>query len=145
MALRRKNKNSKLELLGQVELFRHCRKTDLGRIAALVDEVEAPQGKMLTREGELGWEAFVVAEGEATARRGNRKVATIGPGSIIGEMSLLDRGPRTATVTADTNMHLLVLSSRALSQLLEEVPAVGRRILSGMAERMRELERSATH
>ena len=145
MALRRKSKDTKLELLGQVELFRHCRKTDLSRIAALVDEVEAPQGKTLTREGELGWEAFVVAEGQATARRGNRKLATIGPGSIIGEMSLLDRGPRTATVTADTDMHLLVLSSRALSQMLDEVPAVGRRILSGMAERMRELERSVAH
>jgi len=145
VALRRKSKDTKLELLGQLELFSHCRKTDLARIAALVDEVEAPQGKTLTREGELGWEAFVVAEGQATARRGSRKVATIGPGSIIGEMSLLDRGPRTATVTAETDMHLLVLSSRALSQLLDEVPSVGRRILSGMAERMRELERSPAH
>lgn len=145
MALRRKSKDTKLELLGQVELFRHCRKTDLSRIAALVDEVEAPQGKTLTREGEPGWEAFVVAEGQATARRGGRKVATIGSGSIIGEMSLLDGGPRTATVTADTDMHLLVLTSRSLSQLLDEVPSVGRRILSGMAERMRDLERSAAH
>ena len=145
MALRRKSKDTKLELLGQVELFRHCRKTDLSRIAALVDEVEAPEGKTLTREGEPGWEAFVVAEGQATARRSGRKVAPIGSGSIIGEMSLLDGGPRTATVTADTDMHLLVLTSRSLSQLLEEVPSVGRRILSGMAERMRDLERSAAH
>ena len=145
MALRRKSRDRKLELLGRVELFRHCRKTDLARIATLVDEVEAPEGKTLTREGELGWEAFVVAEGRATARRGSRKVATIGPGAIIGEMSLLDRGPRTATVTADCDMLLLVLSSRAFSQLLAEGPAVGRRILSGMAERMRELERSPAH
>ena len=145
MALRRKSKDTKLALLREVELFSHCRKTDLVRIAALVDEIEAPKGKTLTREGEPGWEFFVVAEGRATARRGRQTVGTIGPGSFIGEMSLVDQGPRTATVTADTDMHLLVLSSRSFSQLLDEVPDVRRRILSAMAERLRELERSPAH
>jgi CRP/FNR family transcriptional regulator, cyclic AMP receptor protein len=143
MALRRKD--AKLTLLSEVNLFRHCSKSELRRIASLTDEIDAPQGKTLTREGEPGWECFVIAEGEATARRGGRKVGTIGPGSCIGEMSLLDQGPRTATVIADTDMRLLVLSSRSFSSLIDDVPKVGRRILSVMAERMRELERSPTH
>ena len=145
MALRRKSKDQKVRLLGEVTLFKPCRKGELVRIASLVDEIEAPQGKTLTREGEPGWEFFVVAEGRATARRGGRKIGEIGPGSFFGEMSLLDQGPRSATVTADTDMHLLVLSSRSFSSLMDEVPAVGRRILAGMAERVRAAERAPTH
>jgi CRP-like cAMP-binding protein len=145
LAFRRKSKDAKMALLGNVSLFRHCRKRELARIAALVDEIEAPEGKTLTREGEPGWEFFVVAEGRATARRGGRRVGEIEPGSFFGEMSLLDRGPRTATVTADTDMHLLVLSSRSFSSLMDEMPSVAQRVLSGMAERLRVAEREPTH
>ena len=145
MAFRRKSKDAKIRLLGDVTLFSRCTKGELNRIAALADEIEAPEGKVLTREGESGWEFFVVAAGTATARRGNRKVATIGPGSFFGEMALIDQGPRSATVTADTDMHLLVLSSRSFSELLDEVPTVGRRVLAGMAERLRAAERAPTH
>jgi CRP/FNR family transcriptional regulator, cyclic AMP receptor protein len=60
-------------------------------------------------------------------------------------MSLLDEGPRSATVTADTDMHLLVLSSRSFSSLIDEVPVVARRILRGMAERLRASEEAPTH
>jgi len=134
-----------VRLLGDVALFRLCTRRELDRIASLAEEIEAPEGKVLTREGEPGWEFFVVAEGHATAHRGSRKVATIGPGSFFGEMSLLDEGPRSATVTADTDMHLLVLSSRSFSQLIDEVPAVARRILRGMAERLRDSEQAPTH
>ncbi len=145
MALRRKSKDTKVKLLSEVTLFKPCRKGELVRIASLVDEIEAPKGKTLTREGDSGWEFFVVAEGKATARRGGRKVGEIGPGSFFGEMSLLDQGPRTATVTAETDMHLLVLSSRSFSSLMEEVPSVAKRILAGMAERVRAAERAPTH
>jgi CRP/FNR family cyclic AMP-dependent transcriptional regulator len=145
MALRRKSKDAKLQLLGDVTLFKPCRKKELAQIASLVDEVEAPRGKTLTREGEPGWECFIVAEGTATARRGGRKVGEIGPGSFFGEMSLLDQGPRTATVTADTDMHLLVLSSRSFSMLMSDVPSVAQRILAGMAERVRASENAPTH
>ena len=145
MAFRRKSRDAKVALLGDVALFRLCTKRELSRIASLAEEVEAPAGKTLTQEGEPGWEFFVVAHGTATARRGNRKVATIGPGSFFGEMSLLDQGPRSATVTADTDMHLLVLSSRSVSSLIDEVPSVARRILQGMAERLRDSESAPTH
>lgn len=143
--LGRPSKDTKIELLRGVELFNRCRKGDLARIASLADVIECPAGKTLTREGESGWEFFVVVDGQATARRGGRKVGTIGRGSFLGEMSLLDQGPRTATVTADSDMQLLVLSSRSFSQLIDEVPSVGRRIMAGMAERLRALERTPTH
>ena len=87
----------------------------------------------------------MVVEGTATATRRGRKVATIGPGSFFGELALLDQGPRAATVTADTDMQLLVLTSRAFSTLLHETPSVSRGILRGMAERLRSAENAPTH
>jgi CRP/FNR family cyclic AMP-dependent transcriptional regulator len=145
MSSRRQGRDAKIRLLGGVALFSPCAKHELRRIAGLVDEIEAPKGKTLAREGEYGAEFFVVVEGTAIATRRGRKLGTIGPGSFFGELALLDQGPRSATVTADTDMQLLVLTSRAFSSLLDDVPSVSRRILRGMAERLREAETALTH
>jgi CRP/FNR family transcriptional regulator, cyclic AMP receptor protein len=145
MAIRRQGRDAKIRLLSGVALFSPCRKHELKRIAALVDEIEAPKGKTLAREGDYGAEFFVVVEGTAIAKRRGRKVGTIGPGSFFGELALLDQGPRAATVTAETDMHLLVLTSRAFSSLVDDVPSVSRRILRGMAERLRAAENAPTH
>ena len=138
----RKSRDAKLELLGAVPLFRACSKRDLRRIASLAEEIEVSAGKVLTRQGQPGWEFFVIAEGEAKASMRGRGTVSLKRGSFFGEMSLLDGGPRTATVAAETDMHLLVLSSRSFSALIDEVPTVGRRVLQVMAERLREAERS---
>ena len=145
MAFARPKADAKIRLLSGVALFSPCAKHELKRIAALVDEIEVPKGKTLAREGALGSEFFVVVKGTATARRRGRKIGTIGPGSFFGELALIDQGPRVATVTADTDMQLLVLTSRAFSSLLDDVPSVSRRMLRGMAERLREAESAPTH
>jgi CRP/FNR family transcriptional regulator, cyclic AMP receptor protein len=145
MAFGRQGQDTKIRLLSGVGLFSPCAKHELRRIAALVDEMEAPKGRVLAQEGEPGNEFFVVVKGSATAKRRGRKVATMGPGSFFGELALLDQGPRAATVTADSEMHLLVLTSRSFSSLLEDVPSVSRRILCGMAERLRSAENAPTH
>jgi CRP/FNR family transcriptional regulator, cyclic AMP receptor protein len=145
MPFGRQTRDAKIRLLSRVALFSLCAKHELRKIAALVDEIEAPKGKTLVREGDRGAEFFVVVEGSATATRGGRKVATIGPGSFFGELALLDQGPRAATVTAETDMQLLVLTSRAFSGLLHDVPTVSRGILRGMGERLRSAESAPTH
>ena len=145
MAFRRQSRDAKIRLLSGVALFSTCAKHELRRIASLADEIEAPEGKTLAREGDTGAEFFVVVEGTATATRRGRKVGTIGPGSFFGELALLDQGPRAATVTADTDMQLLVLTSRAFFDLVDELPSVNRKILAGMAERLRAAERAPTH
>ncbi len=145
MAFGRQSRDAKIHLLSGVSLFSTCAKHELRRIAALVDEIDAPKGKTLAREGDTGAEFFVVVEGTATASRGGRRVATIGPGSFFGELALLDQGPRAATVTADTDMQLLVLTSRAFFDLVDDLPSVNRKILGGMAERLRSAERAPTH
>ncbi len=87
MRFRRKTKDAKIRLLGNVELFSACSKSELSRIASLVDEIEAPKGRVLTRQGEPGREAFVVAAGRGKATIDGKKVASLEPGAIFGEMS----------------------------------------------------------
>jgi CRP/FNR family transcriptional regulator, cyclic AMP receptor protein len=140
LSRRRKNKDAKVRLLSNISLFSACNKADLSRIASLVDEVEVPAGRVLTKQGEPGWECFVVVGGRAKANMRGRRSASLGPGSFFGEMSLLDQGPRSATVTAETDMHLLVLDSRSFFTMLEDVPAVTHRVMRGMAQRLREVE-----
>src|SRR3954447_13079487 len=138
---RGKTKDAKLELLGNIPLFAACTKRDLARIASLADEVDVAKGKVLTRQGEPGRECFVIAEGRAKATMRGRRSASMGPGAFFGEMSLLDQGPRSATVTAETDMQLLVLTSQGFWSLLRDVPVVAPRIMRVLAERLREAER----
>ena len=146
MAFRRKSKSSKVELLRGISLFSACSNRELGRIASLADEIDVPEGRVLTREGEPGREFFVVVDGRARATVGNRtKLDALGPGTSFGEMALLDEGIRAATVTAETDMHLLVIDSRSFSALIQEVPSVARKILRAMAQRLRVAEKEAAH
>ena len=145
MALRH-NRDAKVELLRGVSLFSACSKRELSRIASLADQIEVPKGKVLTREGEPGSEFFVVIKGQATVIVGKRgRIAPLGPGASFGEMSLLDQGPRTATVEAQTDMQLLVLDARSFSSLLADVPSVARKVLAAMAGRLRVAETETTH
>jgi CRP/FNR family cyclic AMP-dependent transcriptional regulator len=128
-----------------VRLFSTCSKRELARIASLVDEVDAPKGKVIVREGEPGRECFVITDGRARATIRGKGSATLGPGSFFGEMSLLDQGPRSATVTAETDLRLLVLGSREFSSLVNEVPTVAVRMMRGLAERLRASERRQPH
>jgi len=138
--LGRWSKDAKVELLGKVPLFSACSGRDLRRIAALADEIDVPEGKVLIRQGEPGSECFVIADGRAKATMRGSGSASLGPGDVVGEMSLLDQKPRSATVTASTDMHLLVLDSRSFSSLIDEVPLVARRIMAVLAGRIREAE-----
>jgi cAMP-dependent protein kinase regulator len=138
---RRRSKDRKVDLLRNVPLFSACTERELKRIASLVEEVEAPEGKVLMRQGRPGTEAFVIADGRAKASMRGRKSVWLGPGSCVGEMSLLDGRPRSATITAETPMRLLVLTSRDFSALLDDVPEVGRRIMKALAIRLRDAER----
>ena len=93
-----------IERLRGIDLFSQCTDKELEQIDALMTEVTLPEGKVLMREGEIGLEAFVIESGEAVVTRDGTELARRGPGMIVGEMALIDQGPRTATVTAATPM-----------------------------------------
>lgn len=138
-------KGGKVALLKNVSLFSACTNKELSKIASLAEEVEVPEGAILTQEGKPGREFFAIADGEAKVTLRGKKLNTLGPGSFFGEMSLLDQSPRAATVTANTPMKLLVLDARNFSTLLDQAPSVSRKILRGMAQRLRDLEKAPTH
>lgn len=136
-------KDSKLDHLAQVRLFSALSKKELTTIGRASDEVKVPAGKVLVEEDSPGHEFFLILEGTATVKRGGRKIATLGPGQYFGEMALLDRGPRSATVVADNDMTLLVLGQREFSGVLDEIPGVAHKLLGTMAARLREADSKA--
>ena len=136
-----KHKDPKLAALHALPLFAGCTQKELTQIASLGDVVTMPASRVLLKEGGHPDEAYVVVSGEAIVSRGEQEVARVGAGELLGEMSIVD-GPqsRTATVTAATEMDLLVFTPRAFSALLDAQPEVARHVASTSAERKRRLD-----
>lgn len=138
-------KHRKNDALSNVILFSGCDAKEIQQIASLATELEIPEGKVLAREGEPGREFYVILDGKADVEIGGKQVATLGPGDFFGEMALIDQGPRAATVTAGSDMEVAVLDPREFVSLIDEHPAVARKILKVMAGRLREAENAPTH
>ena len=126
-----------LERLGALPMFSGCSKQELRDVARIVDELHVEPGRVLMSQGDAGQEAFVIEEGTAEVVRDGQLLATVGPGSYVGELALIDAGPRSATVTATTPMRVLVIGTREFSTLLDEVPGLARRVLVSTARRLR--------
>jgi CRP-like cAMP-binding protein len=126
--------------LSKIWLFSTCSARELRTVQRALDEVTARAGTVLCEEGTIGREFFFIVEGRASVRRGGRKVALLGPGDYFGELALLDRRPRSATVSADTDMVLLHMNQRDFYGLLEEVPPLARKLLAAMADRLRDAD-----
>jgi CRP-like cAMP-binding protein len=127
--------------LRDVELFRYCDDRVLNDIAGLVSESEFAVGEELCREGEIGRQAFVILDGEAAVEISGARVGTLGPGQVVGEMALIDRGRRSATVTALSPMTVLTLSVLEFGSLLDAGGSPVREILMQLTARLREVER----
>lgn len=132
--------NAYLQHLAKVPLFSRCDKNELKAISRRVTELRFDPGRQLTREDGPGYEFFVIVSGKAKVTRGDTEVATLGPGDFFGEMSLLEKEPRTATVTVEEPMEALVIDGREFRSLLEEAPELTFKIMAGMAGRIRELD-----
>ena len=136
-------KKAYLEHLRNIPMFQSFSQKDLEKIAKAGDEVTMPAGSLIVDQGQMGREAFVVLDGTITVKRNGKKVATLGAGSIVGELSLLDHGPRTATATCETDCNLLVLSQRTFLGVVDDVPALSHKLLGALANRIRELDRQS--
>ena len=124
--------------LATVPLFAQCSRHDLAEIGRFVDEIDVPEGRELMAEGDVGHEAFVVVEGTATVTRAGETIAHVGPGAVVGEMALIDRVPRNASVTATSPMKLLVIGKREFSGLLDESRSFRESIMAALADRVRQ-------
>jgi CRP/FNR family transcriptional regulator, cyclic AMP receptor protein len=128
--------NSKVDLIRRVPLFSSASKAELAEIASIADEIDLPEGKTIIKEGDAGREFFVLIEGTADVERGGRKVASIGPGDFVGEIALIAKTPRNATITTTSPVRALVITDRAFRQLLDHSPQIQIGVLQALAERL---------
>ena len=128
--------NQKIDLIRKVPLFARCSRAELKEIALLADEIDLHEGKEMTREGAPGREFFVLLHGTADVKKNSRRVNTLGPGDFFGEIALVSREPRTATVIATSPVRALVITDRSFRRLLDDAPQVQTKVMEAMAERL---------
>ena len=132
--------DKKVDHLADTWLFSTCSRKELARLARTCDEVEVESGRVLIKEGDYGREFFLIRGGQATVKRRGRKIATLKAGQYFGELSLLSRLPRNSTITADTDMDLLVMGQREFSAAIDDVPSIAHKMLEAMAKRLSEAD-----
>ena len=132
--------DEKVELLERVPLFSGVAREELEAIAQIADEIDVRAGTTLTHEGRHEGYFFVIASGTVRIERGGRQINTIGAGDFLGEIALLDGGPRTASATAETACRLLSLTHERFLDLLDTSPSVRTAILEAVGQRMRAID-----
>ena len=141
MIVRRSQSQSDyLSHLISVPLFAQCTKAELKSLARHTSDITAEPDQVLIKEGHGAYDFFVIVCGAAEVSRGGRVVSRLTEGDWFGELGLLDPALRDATVTATTSMELIVLAQWDFEQALEEAPGMTRRLLAGMAQRLRSLD-----
>jgi CRP/FNR family cyclic AMP-dependent transcriptional regulator len=122
MLTARRQQKQRLEVLQGMSLFEGCTRGELARIERLGTPIAMPAGRTLIRQGTDARQCFVVRDGVAVAERDGELLGAIEAGSVAGEMALLDHSARSATVVADTPMHVIVLDRREFASLFDIAP-----------------------
>lgn len=138
-------KHNPVQMLAGVPIFEGLSKKDLSQIAGAAKQVTHRPGSVLAREGQSGVGFFMILEGTAGVQVGERQRRKLGSGDFFGEISLLDGGPRTATVTAETEVTTLGLTPWDFKRLVEGNPAIASKMLKVMAQRLRSSSKDPTH
>jgi CRP-like cAMP-binding protein len=133
------------ELLGACPLFKGIDAQGLARLAEVATTVDFPPGHVIARQGDIGTGFFVIVEGMVRVVRDGEVVARLGAGEFFGELSVLDRQPRNATVSAESTTRCLALASWDFDTVLLEQPALTLAILRGVAARLREVTDATRH
>jgi CRP/FNR family cyclic AMP-dependent transcriptional regulator len=128
--------DTKIKTLRQAPLFEGLSRRELTELARRTEDIELDPGTVLCREGEIGQEFFVILEGDVDVKRKGKRLGTRGAGDFIGEIALLEDIKRTATVTAKTPLHVLVLTRPAFQHLVNEHPGVERKVMRTLARRL---------
>ncbi len=128
--------------LETIELFAELSKKERKAVSRLMTTASVKKGRDLMVEGTAAREFLIIMEGDATVRRKGRVVARLGAGDFLGELAVIAGVPRTATVTADTDMSVSVLNRREFSTLLDEQPKLARKVLVGAVKRLHDLDPS---
>ena len=122
--------------LKNLPLFSSLSERDLRELARYTDEVDVKAGRNLIDQGRFAYEFFVIENGSAEVTRDGEHVADLGPGDFFGELALLATDRRTATVTARTDMQLVVMHRQAFLQVEQSLPTVATQLREAVAARM---------
>jgi CRP-like cAMP-binding protein len=128
--------------LADVGLFGDLNKRQLKRLAGIADLVTVEAGKELVTEGQRGRELLVIVSGAADVIRNDQTIASLAEGACIGEMSLLDREPATATVVTTAPSELVVIEGRQFEPLLEDLPGLATSLLATLSARLRQTDKA---
>ena len=129
-------------IVASIPMFAGLRKKDVSQLARSADEFSYEHRQPVVVQGEAGDACYVITDGTAAVYRNGRKVTDLAPGSVFGEMSLLDGGERTATVVMNSYGSLLRISKSAFDKVLDSSPVVGKALLRQLAARLREADRA---
>ncbi|HET9200331.1 MAG TPA: cyclic nucleotide-binding domain-containing protein [Dehalococcoidia bacterium] len=129
----------KIDAIKKVPLFKGADQNQLQLIAMQADEVQVQPGMSLATQGGKGNELMIVLEGAAEVTRDGKHLADLGAGDFFGEISLLDGGPRTATVTASSPMRTLVIRRENFQSIQETTPGLSEMLVAEVASRLRDL------
>jgi CRP/FNR family transcriptional regulator, cyclic AMP receptor protein len=121
--------------LKSIPLFQSVPDEELGQIAPFAQEVSVSAGRELVKEGDFAYEFMAIQDGEAEVLRGGDHVADLGPGDFFGEVGLLEKDRRNATVVAKTDMQLITLSGWDMKRLEKLVPEAVDKVRSVIDER----------
>jgi CRP-like cAMP-binding protein len=121
--------------LKSIPLFQTVSDGELAEIAPFADETAVEAGTQLVREGDFSYEFFAIEEGEAEVTRGGEQLATLGPGDFFGEIGVLERDLRTASVVAKTEMRLVTLTGWDMKRMDKAMPQAVARIRDVLEQR----------
>jgi CRP/FNR family transcriptional regulator, cyclic AMP receptor protein len=133
-----------VEALSKVDLFSDLNRKELKVIAGLTKEFRFSQGTAIVTEGEDSARFYLIVEGTVAVKVKNRTRTTLGPGDYFGELAVIDRGPRSATVIALEPVRTLSLASFSLRPVLRQYPEVTLKMLVKVAERLRRIDSQLT-
>lgn len=137
------DQSDKQNLLKTVPLFANLNKKNLKEIADITEEISKQAGDVLAQEGKTGQAFVFIIEGKVRVERNDKVVNRLSASDFFGEISLIDGQPRTATVTAETDVKLLVLHASYFDELLEKVPGLAREIMKSLCKYLRQAQRQA--
>jgi CRP-like cAMP-binding protein len=129
-------RDTKVEALKKAPLFADLSRRELTELAKVTEDVDFDAGKVLCKEGESGTEFFVIMDGEVEVTRRGKKLTTFRSGEFFGEVAVVEDVRRTATVTAKTPLRFFVLTRRSFLRLLDEQPAVERKVMRALGRRL---------
>jgi CRP-like cAMP-binding protein len=128
-----------VDRLQAVDLLRDCTHAQLEEVARLAERVQVGEGEVLAREGRIGREFFLILAGSVAVTQRGRRVNTLGPGDFFGELAAMDPGPRNATVTALTDLDVLIIGPREFSAMAA-IPGFRDALFRSMASRLRAVD-----